>query len=120
MGLALEGGKAFSTLYATAGATGSALDNERTPSMSHATVEVTKTSTQILAIIFEYALNKFDDSKERLTAGMPKFLSVVDKFVVAGTRLEMCLPAFPFKSQTRFTKCLVIYPTRPRSWPLND
>ena len=38
---------------------------------SDATMEVTETSTKILAIIFEYALNKFDDSMERLAAGMP-------------------------------------------------
>jgi hypothetical protein len=62
------------------------------------TLEVREVSHLILDIIFEYALNKFDDSKERLAAGAAKFLRDIDRFVVAGTRVEACLPAFPFKS----------------------
>lgn len=55
------------------------------------------TSTKILEIIFDYALNKFSDTRQRLEAGRPKFLSVIERFVSAGAQVETCLPAFPFK-----------------------
>jgi pyoverdine/dityrosine biosynthesis protein Dit1 len=73
---------------------------------------VTDISSQILDIIFEYALNKFNDSKERLEAGRPKFLSVVSKFVAAGSRVDMCLPAFPFKSANKAYKVFGILPDK--------
>nr|RBQ99993.1 hypothetical protein FVER53263_08710 [Fusarium verticillioides] len=69
-------------------------------------------SSKILDIIFEYALNKFSDSKERLEAGRPKFLSVVGKFVAMSTRVEMCLPAFPFKSANKAYKVFGILPDK--------
>ncbi|KAF5715931.1 spore wall maturation DIT1 [Fusarium mundagurra] len=69
-------------------------------------------SSRILDIIFEYALNKFSDSKERLEAGRPKFLSIVGKFVAASTRVEMCLPAFPFKSANKAYKVFGILPDK--------
>ena len=64
------------------------------------------TSNKILKIIYEHALNKFDDSKERLAAGTVKFLTVIDRFVQAGERVETCLPAFPFKSANKVYKVL--------------
>nr|POE96876.1 hypothetical protein CFP56_79228 [Quercus suber] len=66
--------------------------------------EVTETSARILAIIFEYALDKVPDTFERLDAGMPKFLEVVGRFVAAQTEVKMCLPAFPFKSANKMRK----------------
>ncbi|KAI1671189.1 DIT1, Pyoverdine dityrosine biosynthesis protein [Pyrenophora tritici-repentis] len=63
-------------------------------------------SSQILDIIFEYALNKFDDSEYRMAAGTAKFLSIIDQFVLAGKRVETCLPAFPFKSANKVYKVL--------------
>lgn len=75
-------------------------------------MEVTETSSKILAIIFEYALNKFDDTIERLAAGMPKFLSVIDQFVVTGKQVDMCLPAFPFKSANKVYKVFGILPDK--------
>lgn len=71
-----------------------------------------QTSRLILDIIFEYALNKFDDSRERLEGGSTQFLSVIDRFVAAGTRVEACLPAFPFKSANRVYKVLGTLPDR--------
>jgi hypothetical protein len=56
-----------------------------------------ETSIRILDIIFDYALNKFSDTRQRLEAGKPKFLSIIEKFVSAGAQVETCLPAFPFK-----------------------
>ncbi|KAI7764055.1 hypothetical protein LZL87_006437 [Fusarium oxysporum] len=73
---------------------------------------VHKVSSKILDIIFEYALNKFSDSKERLEAGRPKFLSIVGKFVATSTRVEMCLPAFPFKSANKAYKVFGILPDK--------
>ena len=73
---------------------------------------ITDISSQILDVIFDYALNKFNDSKERLEAGRPKFLAVVNKFVTAGTRVDMCLPAFPFKSANKAYKVFGILPDK--------
>ncbi|KAH6957910.1 Pyoverdine/dityrosine biosynthesis protein-domain-containing protein [Ilyonectria sp. MPI-CAGE-AT-0026] len=69
-------------------------------------------SAKILAIIYEYALNKFDDSVDRLAAGIPKFIAVIDEFVMAGRQVEMCLPAFPFKSANRVYKVFGILPDK--------
>ncbi|KAL9620748.1 MAG: hypothetical protein Q9160_004761 [Pyrenula sp. 1 TL-2023] len=79
---------------------------------SNAIVEINEVSHLILDIIFEYALNKFDDSKDRLTAGATNFLSVIDRFVTAGTRVEACLPAFPFKSANQVYKVLGTLPDK--------
>lgn len=89
-----------------------ALDDEKASLAFQSTMEVTETSTKILAIVFEYALNKFDDSMERLVAGLPKFLPVVDEFVRAGTQVKMCLPAFPFKSANKVYKVLGALPDK--------
>lgn len=75
-------------------------------------LEVRDVSYQILEIIFEYALNKFDDSKDRLAAGAAMFLSVINQFVMAGTRVEACLPAFPFKSANKVYKVLGTLPDK--------
>lgn len=71
-----------------------------------------QTSRLILDIIFEYALNKFDDSRERLEGGSNNFLSVIDTFVAAGTMVEACLPAFPFKSANSVYKVLGTLPDK--------
>jgi hypothetical protein len=88
------------------------LIDEKSSMTSNVAMEATETSTKILAIIFEYALNKFDDSVERLAAGIPKFLQVIDQFVIAGTQLKMCLPAFPFKSANKVYKVLGTLPDK--------
>lgn len=77
-----------------------------------ATQEATEISRQILAIVLEYALNKFDDSMDRLGAGIPKFLSVIDSFVMAKKQVLMCLPAFPFKSANKQYKVLGVLPDK--------
>lgn len=76
------------------------------------TMKVTETSTKILHIILEYALKKFDDTVDRLAAGTPKFLSVIDHFVMAGKRIDMCLPAFPFKSANKVYKVFGTLPDK--------
>jgi pyoverdine/dityrosine biosynthesis protein Dit1 len=80
--------------------------------VSHDALEATQTSTRILAIIYEYALNKFNDSLDRLAAGTPKFLPVIDRFVVAGKPVKMCLPAFPFKSANKVYKVFGYLPDK--------
>lgn len=75
-------------------------------------VSITLISTNILEIIFDYALNKFDDCRDRLEAGRPRFISVLNKFVKAGVRIDMCLPAFPFKSANKVYKALGLLPDK--------
>ncbi|KAL9583897.1 MAG: hypothetical protein Q9212_002444 [Teloschistes hypoglaucus] len=71
-----------------------------------------KTSNAILDIIFDFALNKFDDSLVRLSAGRPKFLTIIELFVIAGTQVKMCLPAFPFKSANKVEKVFGVLPDK--------
>ena len=74
--------------------------------------ESLRKSNEILDIIFEYALNKFNDTKERLAAGRPKFVSHIDTFVTVGAQVDMCLPAFPFKSANKVSKVLGFLPDK--------
>jgi hypothetical protein len=75
-------------------------------------VSITGMSTDILEIVFDYALNKFDDCKDRLEAGRPKFIAVLNNFVKARTRIDMALPAFPFKSANKAYKALGFLPDK--------
>lgn len=76
------------------------------------TTNPTDTSNQILDIVFEYALNKFNDTMERLAIGKPKFLSVIENFVQSGRPVSISLPAFPFKSANKVYKVLGILPDK--------
>ncbi|KAF5250788.1 hypothetical protein FANTH_4060 [Fusarium anthophilum] len=69
-------------------------------------------SARILAIIFDYALDKFDDSRERLALGMVNFLSTINNFVMAEEPVDMCLPGFPFKSANKINKVLGFLPDK--------
>ncbi|KAF2171433.1 hypothetical protein M409DRAFT_63711 [Zasmidium cellare ATCC 36951] len=69
-------------------------------------------SSKILDIIFELHLHKFDDTLEKLELGKPKFLSVISQFVARNERLQMCLPAFPFKSSNKVYKVLGTLPDK--------
>ena len=89
-----------------------ALASEIPSRIPHTTVDVTETSVKILDIIFEYALHKMDDSMQHLAAGRPKFLSVITQFITARTQVEMCLPAFPFKSANKVHKVFGILPDK--------
>lgn len=75
-------------------------------------LEKRETSHEILDIVLEYALRKFDDSEERLAAGRNKFLSTIDQYVTSGRQVKMCLPAFPFKSANRVEKVLGTLPDK--------
>lgn len=97
-----------------------ALNEEQRSNASANAMQVRETSTKILTIIFEYTLNKFDDFTEQHSAGMPMFLSVIDQFVTAGTELQMCLPAFPFKSANKVYKVFGILPDKAEELALNQ
>lgn len=88
------------------------MDKERSYSVFPGTREVTEISSKILDIIFEYALNKAVTTVDQLAAGRPKFLSVVEKFVAAMARVDMCLPAFPFKSANKVEKVFGVLPDK--------
>jgi len=60
----------------------------------------------VLNIVFEYSLHKFDDTMAQLEDGRPKFLAVIRRFVTADRKIDMCLPAFPFKSANKNHKVL--------------
>ena len=74
--------------------------------------DATDISAQVIQIIFEYALNKFDDTVEKLAPGIPGFIAVVMQFVMAEKQIEMCLPAFPFKSANKVYKALGTLPDK--------
>ncbi|KAF5636745.1 ABC1 transport [Fusarium tjaetaba] len=68
--------------------------------------KVSETSNRILDVILEYSLHKFDSTEELHSAGRPKFLAVVSRFVRSQQKVVMCLPAFPFKSANKVEKVL--------------
>ncbi|KAF5579085.1 ABC1 transport [Fusarium pseudoanthophilum] len=68
--------------------------------------KVSDTSNRILDVILEYSLHKFDSTEELHSAGRPKFLAVVSRFVRSQQKVVMCLPAFPFKSANKVEKVL--------------
>ncbi|KAM3499606.1 hypothetical protein MY10362_007154 [Beauveria mimosiformis] len=69
-------------------------------------------SQSILDIITQCALNKFDDSAQRIVAGTPSFLATIDAFVAAGQEVQACLPSFPFKSANKEYKVLGSLPDK--------
>lgn len=74
--------------------------------------KVSETSNRILDVILEYSLNKFDSTAELHSAGRPKFLAIVSRFVRAQQKVVMCLPAFPFKSANKIEKVLGTLPDK--------
>ncbi|KAL4778524.1 Pyoverdine/dityrosine biosynthesis protein-domain-containing protein [Aspergillus varians] len=88
-------------------------------STSHKDQAIRDISRLILNIIIEYALNKFDDARSRLDKGSEGFLPVIERFVAAGTRVETCLPAFPFKSANKVYKVLGALPDKAEELALN-
>ncbi|GAB0138183.1 hypothetical protein EsDP_00006426 [Epichloe bromicola] len=83
-------------------------DNVEGPSEA----QVSETSNRILDVILEYSLNKFDSTAELHNAGRPNFLAVISRFVRARQKVEMCLPAFPFKSANKVEKVLGSLPDK--------
>ncbi|EFX05940.1 transferase family protein [Grosmannia clavigera kw1407] len=71
-----------------------------------------QTARLILDIISEYALNKFDNAKEQQQGGAAHFLAIIGWSIEAGTPVETCLPAFPFKSANKVYKVLGSLPDK--------
>ena len=71
-----------------------------------------ETSTKILAIVLRNSLKKFPDTMDRLRLSTPVFLAVISKFVESGQTVQMCLPAFPFKSANKTEKVLGTLPDK--------
>jgi pyoverdine/dityrosine biosynthesis protein Dit1 len=80
---------------------------------------VLDTARQVLDIVFEHALNKFDDSRDRLEVGASNFLDVIARYVSSQTKVEACLPAFPFKSANKAYKVLGCLPDKAEELALN-
>lgn len=79
---------------------------------SQCNVETRRVSQLILDIITQHSLNKFDDSSERLAAGLNYFLDTIESFVVEKATIQTCLPAFPFKSANKDYKVLGTLPDK--------
>lgn len=86
------------------------VSKEHQPSNDDPVVE--ETSFKILAVIYKYMMTKFGDSNERISQGTPKFLAVISKFVKENKTVEMCLPAFPWKSANKVYKVLGSLPDK--------
>ncbi|KAM0324351.1 hypothetical protein ACHAQA_008132 [Verticillium albo-atrum] len=80
-------------------------DNISSANTPHAD-DTRRTSRLVLDIILEHALNKFESPQGLFKEREDNFLSVITQFVVAGRRIEACLPAFPFKSANKVYKVL--------------
>ena len=94
----------------SAGATSNMDTN--TSRSSRCNVETRRLSQLVLDIITEHSLNKFDDSSERLAAGLDSFLHTIEAFVVQDATIQTCLPAFPFKSANKEHKVLGSLPDK--------
>jgi pyoverdine/dityrosine biosynthesis protein Dit1 len=103
--------KASADVDLTHGTPVDSLDNSSTnSSQDHDAVR--GISRLILDIILDYALNKFDHAQDRLDGLADNLLPAIDLFVAAGTRVEACLPAFPFKSANKVYKVLGSLPDK--------
>ncbi|EMR62687.1 putative transferase family protein [Eutypa lata UCREL1] len=85
---------------------GSKLQSHKKP------VDVGDIPSKILEVIYKYLMTKFGDSNERISQGTPKFLSVISKFVAEKKTVQMCLPAFPWKSANKVYKVLGSLPDK--------
>jgi pyoverdine/dityrosine biosynthesis protein Dit1 len=72
----------------------------------------TETSEKILAILKAYLLTKSADAHDRWEMGVSKFVSVIRNFVSKRQKVEMCLPAFPWKSANQVYKVLGTLPDK--------
>lgn len=71
-----------------------------------------KKSEEILAILKLYLLDKLPGWHDYWAEGAPSFITVIRSFVEKGETVEMCLPAFPWKSANKVEKVLGILPDK--------
>lgn len=63
-------------------------------------------SEKILAIIKEILLTKIPGAHDKWDQGRVTFLRVISRYVERGETVQMCLPAFPWKSANKVEKVL--------------
>lgn len=76
-----------------------------------------KTAAQILAIIERYSLPKRHSEQDEPDQEV-NFLDQIYAKVAEGKSIEMCLPAFPFKSPNTSTKVLGCLPDKAEEFAL--
>ena len=74
--------------------------------------DIEETSARVLEVIYKYLMTKFGDPEEKISQGTPKFLAVISKFVSEAKTIQMCLPAFPWKSANKVYKVLGSLPDK--------
>lgn len=74
--------------------------------------DVEETSARVLEVIYRYLMTKFGDPEEKISQGTPKFLATISKFVSEAKTIQMCLPAFPWKSANKVYKVLGSLPDK--------
>ncbi|KAJ5616473.1 Pyoverdine biosynthesis [Penicillium hordei] len=72
----------------------------------------TQISEKILAILEPYLLTKSVEAHNRSDLGATKFISVIRNFISKGQAVQMCLPAFPWKSANKVYKVLGTLPDK--------
>ncbi len=81
--------------------------------------DIGEMSSKILAVTYKYLITKFGDPSEKISQGTPKFLAVISKFVTQNKPVQMCLPAFPWKSANKVYKVLGSLPDKAEEVALN-
>ena len=74
--------------------------------------DIEEISSKVLGVIYKYLMTKFGDPEEKISQGTPKFLAVISKFVGEAKTIQMCLPAFPWKSANKVYKVLGSLPDK--------
>ncbi|KAJ5978531.1 Pyoverdine biosynthesis [Penicillium viridicatum] len=72
----------------------------------------TQISKKILVILESYLLTKSVDAHNRWGLGATRFISVIRNFISKGQAVQMCLPAFPWKSANKVYKVLGTLPDK--------
>lgn len=70
------------------------------------------TSEDILDIIKSILLTKLPGAHDKWEQGHIEFLATIGRFVRARRTVQMCLPAFPFKSANKHEKVLGVLPDK--------
>jgi hypothetical protein len=72
----------------------------------------TETAEKVLAVLKTILLNKLPGAHDKWDQGAPAFIATIHKFVEKGEAVQMCLPAFPWKSANKVEKVLGILPDK--------
>lgn len=72
----------------------------------------TETAEKVLAVVKTILLTKMPGAHDKWDEGAPTFISTIRKFVEKGEAVQMCLPAFPWKSANKVEKVLGTLPDK--------